>query len=213
MDGAGDGGIARGDILFTENVSIDNPACVGLGGGPSYGTERPQGVKIEASYNACFGDADVNSSHKLGWGINTANGLPGSRVHHNLLTRTRNTKGPSVTGFSNGAFFDQPSYAQFDNNLLYQWAAQGQTYWTQTSGFVGQVHTSYGFNRWGDAAMGTNVNSDGMTFPNAYTAPQLFAALGCGDKAKCTAQMIESPEVPWGTKTRMLLFAGFGLTP
>jgi hypothetical protein len=211
MDGAGDGGIARGDILFTENVSIDNPACVGLGGGPTYNTERPNGVKIEASYNACFGDADVNSSHTLGWGINTTNGVAGSKVHHNLLVRTRNSKGPSVTGFSNNATFDQPSYAAFEHNLLYQWAASGQTYWTQTGGFVGQVRTSYNFNRWGDPALGTNVNSDSMTFPMAYTGPQLFVALGCNDKATCAARMVETPEFAWGANAQALLFTGYGL--
>lgn len=211
MDAAGDGGIARGDILFTQNVSIDNPACVGLGGGPSYGTDRPAGVSIEASYNACLGDADVNSSHTLGWGINTANGVAGSRVHHNLLARTRDPNGPSVGGFSNGAFFDQPSYAAFDNNLLYLWVKPGGTYYALGGAFPAQAHSTYDNNIWDDPSSGTNRNNAGMTFPNAYSSTSLFPALGCGDKANCVAKMIETPEFPWGAKAREVLFAGYGL--
>ena len=47
--------------VFTENLFIDNPAAIGVGGGPSYNTDRPTGVTFDVSYNAIIGDADVNS--------------------------------------------------------------------------------------------------------------------------------------------------------
>ena len=214
MDGAGDGGIARGDILYTENISIDNPACIGLGGGPTYNTDRPSGVMIEASYNACFGDADVNSAHTLGWGISTSNGKAGSRVHHNLIARSRNPNGPSMGGFSNYAAFDQPSYAQYDHNLIWNWVSQANelhSYYEAGGVFPAQTRTAYDYNIWDGVAQGTNTNSAGATFPNAYTGPQLFAALGCGDKASCAAKMVETPELSWGAKARAMLFAGYGI--
>ena len=62
-DAAGDGGTARGDVDYAENLSIDNPYAASLGGGPNYGSERPGGVKDAAGYNAVLGDADVNSGH------------------------------------------------------------------------------------------------------------------------------------------------------
>lgn len=214
MDGAGDGGIARGDIFFTENISIDNPACVGLGGGPTYNTDRPNGVMIEASYNACFGDADVNSSHPLGWAVNTSNGKSGSRVHHNLIARSRNPNGPAMGGFSNYAAFDQPSYAQYDHNVIWSWVSQAielHSYYEAGGAFPAQTHTTYDYNSWDGMAQGTNVNSAGLIFPTPYSGPQLWAALVCGDKASCAARMIETPELNWGAKARTLLFAGYAM--
>jgi len=42
-------------------------------------------------------------------------------------------------------------------------------------------------------------------------AAQMFAALGCTDKAGCAAQMIETPELGWGIKARGILWLGYGL--
>jgi hypothetical protein len=64
---------------------------------------------------------------------------------------------------------------------------------------------------WDDPTSGTNVNVAGKSFPNPYTADQLYAALGCTDKATCAARMIETPELGWAARVRALLFAGFGL--
>jgi hypothetical protein len=211
VDGAGDGGIARGDILATENVSIDNPACLGLGGGPTYSTDRPAGIKIEASYNACFGDADVTSSHPLGWGISTIGGIAGSSVHHNLLARTRDPNGPSVQALANVAPQNVPSYMTFDSNRLYRWAASGHSYQHCCFGYDAQALTTFTNNIWDDPTDGTNLNNAGVAFPNPYTAAQLYAALGCTDKATCLARAIQTPELKWATKARLLLFAGYGM--
>jgi hypothetical protein len=210
MDGAGDGGIARGDITATENISIDNPICLGLGGGPNYNTERPNGVNIQASYNACLGTADVNSSHPLGWGINTANGISGSSVHHNLLVMSRT--GGAIQAYSNYAAFDQPSYADYHDNLSYAWIVPGVgSTISPGTAFPAKTFSTFNTNTWDDAAQGTNKNNGGMSFSKAYDDAALFAALGCSDKATCAARMIETPELGWGAKARALLFAGYGL--
>ena len=210
-DAAGDGGIARGDIVFTENLSIDNPACVGLGGGPQYNVDRPNGVNILASDNACFGDADVNSTHPLGWGISTTDGTNGSRVTHNLLARSRSPKSINAWAFQNTAPFNQPSYAQYDHNVVYDWAVPGQTYFVQTAWFPAQVFTSYDYNSWGDPASGTNINNSSVSFPNAYTAATLYAALGYADKNAFINYAINHPEAHIQRTARATLFAGYGL--
>ena len=213
-DGAGDGGVARGDSTFTENLFIDNPAAIGLGGGPSYNTERPSGVMFDASYNAIIGDADVTSTHPLGWGINTTNGQQGSRVHHNLIVRSRNTNGAGMSGFSNNAAFNQPSYAQYDHNLIWNWVSQSSqphSSYESCGAFPAQCHTSYDYNNWDGLAMGTNTNSTNTAFPNAYTAAQLYAALGYADKTAFINYAISHPEAHIQRNARALLFSGYAL--
>ena len=210
-DGAGDGGIARGDSSFTENLFIDNPAAIGVGGGPSYNTDRPNGVTFDVSYNAIIGDADVNSSHTLGWAINTTNGQQGSRVHNNLIVRSRNPSGPSMSGFSNNAAFDQPSYAQYDHNLMYQWVVSGGAYWPGCGYFPAQCHTSYDSNNWDGTAQGTNTNSGATSFATPYTAAQLYAALGFADKNAFINYAINHPEAHIQRTARSLLFTGYGM--
>ena len=210
-DGAGDGGIARGDSVFTENLFIDNPAAIGLGGGPSYNTDRPTGVLFDASYNAIIGDADVTSTHPLGWAINTTNGKSGSRVHHNLIVRSRNPSGPGMSGFSNNAAFDQPSYAQYDHNVMYQWVSlTGQVYWPGCGTFPAQCHTTYDSNNWDGLAQGTNTNSGSTSFSNPYTGAQVYAALGFADKTAFINYAINHPEAHVQRTARALLFTGYG---
>jgi len=210
-DGAGDGGIARGDSILTENLFIDNPAAIGLGGGPQYNIDRPTGVSFDASYNAIIGDADVTSSHPLGWAISTTNGMSGSRVHHNLIIRSRSVNGSSVQGFSNSASFALPSYAQYDHNLLYLWANSGQTYWTQSDANAGYVHTAYDYNNWDGSAQGTNTNSASTSFATPYTAAQLYAALGFADKTAFINYAINHPETHIQRTARSMLFTGYGM--
>ena len=211
-DGAGDGGIARGDSVFTENLFIDNPAAIGLGGGPQYNVDRPNGISFDARYNAIIGDADVTSAYPLGWAINTTNGTPGSRVHHNLIIRSRNPNGPGMSGFSNNAAFNQSSYVQYDHNLMYQWVApNGQVYWPACGPFPAQCHTTYDSNNWDGPAQGTNTNSSSTVFAHAYTAAELYAALGFADKSAFIDYAINHPEVHIQRNARALLFTGYGM--
>jgi hypothetical protein len=211
-DGAGDGGIARGDSAFTENLFIDNPAAIGVGGGPAYNLDRPTGVNFDVGYNAIMGDADVNSSDLLGWAINTTNGISGSRVHNNLIIRSRNPSGPNVSGFSNNAAFNQPSYAQYDHNVMYQWVAlAGQVYWPGCGAFPVQCHTTYDSNNWDGPAQGTNTNSASTSFPNPYTAAQLYVALGFADKTAFINYVINHPEAHIQRNARALLFTGYAM--
>jgi hypothetical protein len=138
-------------------------------------------------------------------------GVPGSSVHHNLLVRTRNPNGMNVQGLANVAPQNVPSYMAFNNNLLYLWAAPGHSYQSSGFGYDAQVHTSYDYNQWADPSSGTNTNNASASYANPYTAAQLYAALGCTDKATCLARAIQTPELKWATKARLLLFAGYGM--
>lgn len=211
MDGAADGGSLRGGaITFTENVSIDNPVGVGVGGGVNYNVENPNGVDIEVSYNAFLGDADLNSTNPRGMAIVSANGRQGSSAHHNLIARSRDMSAVNVTAFhTQSDYADKPSYMSYDYNLVYMWAVASQVY--GIGGAAGAEFPTYNNNVWDALTSGTNVNIGSKSFPNPLTSPQLFSALGCTDKAGCASQMIENPELGWGIKARTLLWQGYGL--
>jgi hypothetical protein len=213
MDGSGDGANVRGDSTFTQNVGIANPICIGLGGGPQYNIDRPLGVKFEASYNACLGSDYVRSDHVIAWGITTANGQPGSRVHHNLIARSKDPMADNSQGFSNYAAFDQPSYAQYDHNFMWKWVVDppNMTYYPMGGAFPAQAHATYDYNQWDGHAEGTNTNSGGVVLPNPMTEAQLWATLGCGDKNSCALQMVETPELNWAVRIHALLWQGYGM--
>ena len=108
--------------------------------------------------------------------------------------------------------FDQPSYAQYDHNLMYQWVAlAGQVYWPSCGAFLAQCHTSYDFNNWDGSAQGTNTNSASTGFATPYTAAQLYAALGFADKTAFINYAINHPETHIQRTARSMLFTGYGM--
>jgi hypothetical protein len=216
MEGAGDGGIARGDSTFTENLLIDNPAAMGLGGGPQYDIDRPNGVSFDASYNAILGTSvnGVYASHYIEWGINTTDGQPGSRVHHNLMVRSVDPAMSNTSGFSNNAAKNQPSYVEYDHNLIWNWvnqSVQAHSAFESCGAFAAQCHTAYDYNNWDGLALGTNTNSTATSFPNAFTAASLYAALGYADRNAFITYAINHPEAHIQRTARSLLFSGYGV--
>ena len=210
MDGAADGSTLRGDATVTENVYIDNPISIYIGQGTDYSVGRPTGIAVEVSYNAVLGDADVNSTNPRGIAVSIANARSGSAVHHNLFARNHNPAGINVHTFETAAIYNQPTYVSYHDNRAYQWAAVGATK-SEIGAYPGQDHATYDNNVWDDLALGTNLNVGAASFPNTYTADQLYATLGCNDKATCAARMIETPEFNWAARARAVLWQGYGM--
>ena len=98
------------------------------------------------------------------------------------------------TAFANSALFPQPSYANFHDNVEYQWSQPGSVILARPWPVSGHDISTTDNNYWSDPASGTNLNIASWTAPNPMTSAQLFAALGCTDKATCAAQMVETPE-------------------
>jgi hypothetical protein len=207
IDGSADGGSFRGQISHYENVIIDCPIAAGLGGGVAYDTGRPNGVMISSHDNAVIGSAQVPDSGAAGWGIGSANGKPGSSIYKNLIARSPY----GSIAFSNSASFAQPSYVDYNSNVVYQWSITGGTYFTQTGTYADQVHTTYNNNIWDDSTSGTNINNSGVSFPKPYTAAELYIALGFADKQAFVNYVIQHPEAHLQRKARELLFAGYGM--
>jgi hypothetical protein len=210
MDPSATGCSCRSSTSIQENVFIDNPLAIIAGLGDSYNTIQPAGVSIDVGYNAILGDADINSVNPRGGGIQTGNGKQGSAVHNNLIARSRNPSSGIPVALATTANYNQPSYANIDSNVVYQWATAANTVATGGA-FPAQDIVTYTNNIWDAATSGTNTNNASVTFPNPYTEAQLFAALGCTDKATCAAQMIEAPELGWAVKARTLLWQGYAM--
>ena len=202
MDGAADGGSLRNNTVYTQNVSIDNPIGVGVG------VNLAGGSMSEVSFNAFLGDADVKSTEPRGMAIMFSNGLTGSSVHHNLIARSRNPNGVNVATFNADASLGNQSTFDVHDNVAYLWATSTNTL-NEYGGDA--LHLTFNNNVWDAPASGTNLNVASVVFPHPYTEAELFSALGCGDKAGCAAQMIETPELGWGIKARGILWLGYGL--
>jgi hypothetical protein len=217
IDNAADGGHYVGPVTFTENVSINNPYGLGLGGN-AYNVYRPSGSDIQISYNAFLGDNDINSANPLGIGVQNANGTSGSSCHHNIIARSRNPALADHTfaALGTNASYDQPSYMNYHDNVIYNWRASGyDTY--EGAVFPLQVHATYNTNIWDDPASGTNVNKASVTFPNAYTVDGLVTALGySGADAATRLQALvddakEHPESFIQREALSLAQAGYGI--
>lgn len=214
IDGPADCGTARGDLLHTENVLVDCPIAIDVGGGDQYSVARPNGVSLEVSYNAVIGDADITSSFPRRWGIRTLNGKQGSSAHNNLLVQSSDLTAAAANGavFSTEARYNQPSYMDWHDNLAYRRVPSGRTHFDNGGAYgTTQVFTSYETNLWDDPTLGTNANDASKSFPNPYTAAQLYVALGFADKQGFITYAIEHPEVHVQRSARQLLFTGYGM--
>ena len=116
------------------------------------------------------------------------------------------------TAFLTSAIEPQPSYMDYTNNVVYSWSTPGQTHYDGAADpYQGQAHATYNNNIWDDPTSGTNTNNGGVSFANAYTAAQLYAALAYTDKQSFVTYAITHPEAHIQRTARALLFAGYGL--
>jgi len=214
VDAAADGGHLLGGALATENVIIDCPIGLDMTAGVAGDTRQPNGVMIEASYNAILGNSDLNSINPRGLGMVTSNGKAGSSAHHNLLVRVDNINGSNRIAFDTTAASGKPSYMDWHDNVAYARAVPGNSFFEANDGIVGsQVYTTYNNNIWDNNASGTNKNVSSASFPHPYTAAELYTALGFTDRQAFINYAIEHPEARPGPAARALLFAGYGMTP
>jgi hypothetical protein len=213
IDQSTDGGQNRGDTQdIYENLYIGCPTSIPLGGGADYNIYNPTGVDFNCHHNALLGGNNISNAGPRGIGIITANGRNGSAsVHHNLLARSLNPAGVNAYSFSNEARFDQPSYAEFHDNVSYLWNNAGQTHIDMGGGYPGQIHSNYHDNWWSEATGGGNFNVSGLTMPNAMTEAALYAAYGFADRNAFALYMCEHPESYIQRDMRAALFAGYGV--
>ena len=152
-----------------------------------------------------------STANPRGEAISTGNGRSGSSFHHNLIARSRNPSGVNVIVFNPTAGENVPSYMDFHHNVEYQWAAPGQVIFNGGTYAGTQIHATYSYNVWSDSTSGTNSNNGSKSYPNPYTAAQLFAALGYSDKQALIDYVILHPEANVQQTARSLLFAGYGV--
>jgi hypothetical protein len=218
IDTSTDGGNLKGGGVYTQNLSIRNPNAAAAGSGNNYSVDAPNGVAIEMAYNVVIGGGAITaSSGNLDWGFHVANGAPGSSVHHNVLARS------AQAGYA--LMIDAPvdtlggvlpSYADFHDNVSYQWNASGNS---TMVGMPGQtlpanlslIHASFDNNIWDGPASGTNSNISSHTFPNVYTESSLLSALGYADETSFINDVINNPEKHVQRNAVELMLDGYGV--
>jgi hypothetical protein len=215
IDSSSDGGELKGGGIYTQNLSLDNPIGAYFGYGNTYSIDAPNGVNIQASYNAILGGGGINTS-PMDWGIETQNGAPGSLVHHNVLAYSSALAG---YGLMADAAADTtgvalPNYITFDSNVTYQWSKSGHIqaiHLSSGTASISLIHASYTNNLWDDPTSGTNTNNSGHSFPNAYTEATLLAALGYPDHASFVNDLIRNPEKHVQRQAVLLMLNGYGV--
>jgi hypothetical protein len=219
VDSATDGGMFRGDSNVTENLGIDNPIGLALGGGTNYNTDRPGGVLIQADYNAQLGSADIDTANPRGGGITTSNGKSGSYFRHGIIAHRSQglAPGPTYAAVHTEANFNVPSYMNVSDTVIYNWALSGNSTATFCQ-YPGQVYQAFSNMLWDDPTSGTNVNVGSAALPNPYTADQLYQALGFGGtnaaarKQAFITYAIEHPEAHIQYQALNKLWTGYGIS-
>jgi hypothetical protein len=216
-DGAADGGQLRSNSIVTENLYIDNPISMSVGGGTQYDIYQPNGIYGEVAYNVAFGSVDFAPGDPAGAGIYMLNTTSLSVAYRNLWARSFS---PST---SNGTFIIGSDYsgtstlADVHNNIAYLWASTGNTF--AGTDQYDQVTDSFENNYTDAAALGSNLNISSLTPPNAYTAPQFYTAMyaavpaiGAATKTAFINYATAYPEAHVQRTARQLLFDGYGVT-
>jgi hypothetical protein len=213
-----DGGVLKGGGTYVQNLSLNNPIGVGLGGGNDYSTAEPNGVDIQVAYNAILGGGVVSttSTAAADWGIATVNGAPGSLVHHNVLAYSSAMAG---YGLMADAPYDTsnialPNYVSFQSNVTYKWSKSGNIqaiHMSSGGADISLIHASYNSHLWDDPTSGTNTNDAMHVFPNAYTEATLLAALGYSDETSFINDLIRNPEKHVQRNAVLLMLNGYGV--
>jgi hypothetical protein len=213
--GGGDGGNCRGSCLtYSRNLSLRNPAAFGPGGGPTYNVDRPQGTWFDLGYNVALNAENQNAGHELGWGISSLNGLPdrSHRVHHNLLLLSDISAQGTALGWQNGASYPQPSFAEFDHNVMVGWVTGPGSVFNFISGPYPQwQHATNDYNIWDGATSGTNLSNAGYSFPNPLTEQGVYDALGYADFNAFITDCVNHPEQKKWLQAIDMLLAGYGI--
>jgi hypothetical protein len=175
-------------------------------------------VLLQADYNAHLGSADIDTANPRRGGISTVNGKAGSYFRHGIIAH-RGILAASQTyaALHAQADFDVPSYMDWSDTVIYQWATSGNST-ADFGSFPSQVHQTFANMIWDDPTSGTNVNNGSVTLPNPYTADQLYQALGFtgGDAPARKRAFIEyavaHPEVHIQRQALNLLWTGYGIS-
>jgi hypothetical protein len=220
IDPVGDAGQNRSSSLVYDNVLIDPPIAASLGSGAAYWVTKPFGVDIDYSYNFVLGDADLNSTNLRRWFIASVNGTSISRAYANTAVKSNNISGTNNSVFStsvqspNAEALGTPSYMTYSYNYTGGRSTPGRVFYDQsTPGGSVYAHASYDHNVWDETASGTNINTASSTPAHAYTAADIYGALGFADKAALTAYVINHPEAHTGRSILTMGRAGYDYAP
>lgn len=211
IEGSADGGKNSGNVLRLDNLVINCPIGVDLGGGSNYETLRPTGVDQECT-DVILGTQSMPDSGAR-WGISTANCRPISRAHHFLVARasphgSAYQIGTTATAGAAG----QKSYMKFEKGVSYDRSDSGGSIELDDKGYPSALVPSFAYLYWDDSASGTNLNKSSLTTPNAYAdVPALMTAGGYASlQAFIDYSLANVTLTPWRA-VRDLARAGFAV--
>lgn len=205
-DNSADGFNARGDVIASDIVTIDEPIALTFGGFSGSASERPEGVLQSLTNFLCMGGNSINTSQPRAFAFNIANCLPGSVARNGVIIENPNYGGTNSYYNVQNATADGNGEAQgflFDQLRGYNWSNRLQTV-TDSTNLITTSWTNCLIDvaavGWRDGTItssGGNAISSGASFPLKKTPAQIYTAMGFASRNAMFDAIAMYPDLPW----------------
>ena len=205
----------RGGGVATDNVFASNPINVSVGGGDDYNRWRPDGVPYIFVNNVAIASANIDAGNPRGFGMQFINTQSGGTASGNIIVNVGPNATANLFALSAAAYFPQPTFLNWTNNIQWGWGKQTLASFTQDPGYGG-IASQISITRSGNIidsenAGGSNLMAPAIPFPDPNRSVATFAAAqGYASEDALWAYAIQHPEVTWAKKIGDYIRAGFG---
>jgi hypothetical protein len=216
----------RGGGVAHDNVFINNPVGLIIGGGDEYTKYRPAGVPYDVRNNVIIGAEDIDAANPRGFGVGFENTQDGGVFDNNIIANigvnsTNNKHAFTTTWISSQ--MDAPTYINMTNNIMWRWNPNyaNNTYETQytlanrltTRTYPAQLHFTHSGDiiHFDNAPMGTNRRAPATTFPDPTRDLASYAAANhYASETSLWEAMIANPKAAWAKSIGDYIRAGYG---
>ncbi len=204
----------RGGGTISDNVFINNPVNVLIGGGDDYNIYRPGGVPYSFTNNVIIGSSDIDPSNPRGFGVSFENTRSNGLASGNIVANVGTLSKGNQFGLTAAARFNQPTYLNWTNNIQYNWGKSTLTAFLQDKGnnkFPGQVFLSRAANIIDSEVVPGNLTKPGSPFPDPTRTLTTYAASnGFASDAALWEYVLQNSQLNWSRSIGDYIRAGFG---
>ena len=215
-----DGYNARGDVVSSDIVAIDEPIAITVGGFSDSVAERPNGQITTIDNFLVIGGSNIDSSTPRALGFNLQNTLSGSYARNGVMIENpyKGLTGNYYMNYGDITDGSAPGYAFLLDNI------RGYNYSTRAQGGSGlsaaDVSIAWTNNiidvapsGWNDGGASTNNSiSSGATFPLKKTPAQIYTAMGYASRNAMFDAIVAYPHLPWAQALISIGLPAYGLS-
>ena len=204
----------RGGGVASDNVFASNPLNVHVGGGDHYDSMRPSGVPYSFTNNVIVASADIDKNNPRGFGASFMNTQNGGVASGNIVVNISPASTSNKFALSVAAYFNQPTYLNWTNNIQYQWSSQTLASYTQDLGYnpyPAQTFVTRTGNVIDNETVAGNLTQPTAPFPDPNRSVATYAvANGYATEAAFWSYAIQNPQINWAKQIGDYVRAGYG---